>query len=64
MTNTKKVKLNLVGINGDAFAIMGAFQRQAKKENWSQEEIDEVLNEARSGDYNNLLGTISERCEG
>ena len=27
----KKVKLKLVGLDGNAYALMGAFQRQARK---------------------------------
>ena len=60
----KKVNLNLVGIDGNAFAIMGAFAGQAKKEKWTKTEIDSVLNAAMaSGDYVNLLGIIMEHCE-
>jgi hypothetical protein len=59
----KKVKLELVGIDGNCFAIMGAFQRQARKENWTPEEINLVLEEAQKDDYNHLLRTIREHCE-
>ena len=59
----KTVNLNLVGVNGNAFMIMGVFRRQAKKEGWTQEEIDLVLTEAKSGDYNHLLATIENHCE-
>ncbi len=59
----KTVNLDLVGVNGNAFMIMGVFQRQAKKEGWSEEEIDSVLKEAKSGDYNHLLATIQNHCE-
>ena len=59
----KTVNLELVGVNGNAFMIMGVFQRQAKKEGWSQQEIDLVLEEAKSSDYNHLLATISNHCE-
>lgn len=62
-TVTKKVKLNLVGLNGNAFALMGAFQNQAKKEKWSQEEIGAVLAECQSGDYNHLLQTLIQHTE-
>lgn len=54
----KKIDLELVGINGNAFAIMGAFQAQARKEKWSEDEIKKVLDEAKSGDYDHLLQTI------
>ncbi|WP_027879242.1 hypothetical protein [Mesoflavibacter zeaxanthinifaciens] len=59
----KTVDLDLVGVNGNAFMIMGVFQRQAKREGWSQQEIDAVLKEAKSGDYDHLLATIENHCE-
>ncbi len=59
----KTVNLDLVGVNGNAFMIMGVFQRQAKREGWTQEQIDAVLKEAKSGDYNHLLATIENHCE-
>ena len=58
-----KVNLKMVGLDGNAFAIMGAFQRQARKEGWTKEEINEVLDKARSGDYYNLINVIAEHCE-
>jgi hypothetical protein len=54
----KKIELELVGLDRNAFALMGAFSRQAKKEGWTQEEIDEVLKECQEGDYNHLLQTL------
>lgn len=63
MTITKKVKLELVGLDGNAYSLMGAFQRQARKEAWTPEEIKSVLNDAMSGDYNHLLCTLSAVCE-
>jgi len=62
MTN-KKVKLRLVGLNGNAYFLMGSFAKQARREGWSKEEIDEVLNECRRGDYNHLLVTLMEHCD-
>jgi len=59
----KKVNLELVGLDGNAFALMGAFRRQARKEGWNQEEIKEVLDECMSGDYDHLLSTLMEHCE-
>lgn len=57
-----KVNLKMVGLDGNAFAIMGAFQRQARLEGWTKEEIKEVLDKARSGDYNNLIKVIADHC--
>lgn len=65
MNNTqahKKVNLNLVGRDGNAFALLGAFRGQAHREGWSKDEIDNVLNEAQSKDYSHLLSTICQHC--
>jgi hypothetical protein len=59
----KKVEMRLVGEDGNAFAIMGRFIKAARRADWSQEEIDAVLNEAKSSDYNHLLATIAEHVE-
>jgi hypothetical protein len=62
-TKNKKVQLDLTTIDGNAFVILGRFSRKAKHANWSQEDINEVLAEARSSDYDHLVATISEYCE-
>ena len=54
----KKVNLKLEGLNGNAFALLGTFRKQAKREKWNDEEIKQVLDEAQSSDYNNLLRTL------
>lgn len=54
----KKVKMSLVGVNGNAFAVMGVFQTNAKRQGWTDDEINAVLKEAQSSDYNHLLETI------
>ena len=59
----KTIKLKLVGLDGNAFSLMGAFQRQAQKEGWTRDEIKVVLDEAMSSDYNHLLVTLLEHCE-
>jgi hypothetical protein len=58
----KTVKLRLIGVDANAFSLMGAFQCQARKEGWSKKEIDTVINEATSGDYDHLLRTLSAHC--
>jgi len=59
----KTVNLNLIGVNGNTYAIMGVFQNQAKKEGWTANEIKAVLEEAKSSDYHHLLATIENHCE-
>jgi hypothetical protein len=59
----KKVKLDLVGLNGNAVSLMGAFQRQARREKWTPVEIETVLTECQSGDYDHLVATLMDHCE-
>lgn len=59
----KKVKLDLVGLDGNAFSLLGGFSRAARKQGWKQPEIDSVINEAKSGDYDHLLQTLLKHIE-
>ena len=59
----KKITLDLSDLDGNAFVLMGAFQKQAKREDWTQEEINEVLEECKKGDYNHLLQTLIKHTE-
>jgi hypothetical protein len=59
----KKVKMKLIGLDGNAFSLMGAFRQNAKKQGWNKEEIDKVIKECMSGDYNHLLVTLMEHTE-
>jgi hypothetical protein len=59
----KTVNLNLIGVNGNAYAIMGVFRKQAQKEGWSKDEIKAVIDQAISSDYDHLLATIENHCE-
>ncbi len=54
----KKINLDLEGLDGNAFFLMGTFQKQARRENWTEEEIKEVLDECKKEDYNHLLQTL------
>jgi hypothetical protein len=58
-TKTKKVKMQLVGLDGNAFVIMGTWRSNALRQGWSQEEVRAILEEAQSGDYDHLLATIA-----
>jgi len=43
---------------GNAFAILGAWQRLAKECGWSRAEIDATLKEATGGDYEHLRSVL------
>lgn len=61
-TKSKTITLELVGLDGNAFSLMGAFQRQAHREGWTKPEIDAVLNDCMSGDYDHLLSVLMKHC--
>jgi hypothetical protein len=61
MTETlhcEPIELELVGLDGNAFSLMGAFQRAARKQSRTPEEIKAVMNDCTSGDYDHLLQVL------
>lgn len=54
----KKLNLNLIGQDGNAYALLAHFKRQAKRAGWTTEAIEKTIKEATSGDYNHLLSTL------
>ena len=54
----KYVQGSLIGVDGNAFALIGHFRTRAKKAKWSAEEIDRVVATARSGSYEKLTSTL------
>jgi hypothetical protein len=59
----KTVNLDLIGVDGNAHAIIGAFGKQAKIDGWSHQEIELVLEVALKSEYVNLLATIENHCQ-
>ncbi len=53
----------LVGKDRNAFYLMGAFSVAAKRQGWTKAEVNEVLDKAKAGDYDDLLNTLQEHCE-
>jgi len=53
-----KPKVELVGYDGNAFAILGRCRKAARRAGMTPEEINEFTNEATSGDYDHLLTTV------
>ena len=63
MTNEVKhpeIHVQLVGQDGNAFAIIGRCLEAMRHAGLSKEERDEFQKEATSGDYNHLLATCME----
>lgn len=58
----KPVRLTLAGLDGNAFALMGAFRKAARQQGWSKEAIAVVLNQCMSSDYEHLLRVLTTYC--
>lgn len=54
-----RLNTTLVGVDGNAFALMAHFRQCARRAGWTREDIDSVLNEAMSDDYNHLVETLT-----
>ena len=57
MPKYPNVEVKLTGVDGNAFAIMGAVSRELRKGGVPKEEINEYTTQSMSGDYDNLLRT-------
>lgn len=57
------VRVPLIGEDGNAFAVMGAVKRALRIAGASQDEINQYLKDAMSGDYDNLLRTTMDWVE-
>ena len=55
---TEKLKISLVGTSGNAFAVLSKCQVTMERAGLEKEEIEKFMDEAESGDYNHLLGTV------
>ena len=58
-----QVKVELVGQDGNAFAIMGRVTKAMRLAGLSKEQIDEYRGEATNGDYDQLLQTTMRFVE-
>ena len=59
----KKPKLKLSGLSGNSFFILGRAKRIARREKWSQEKIECMMKDAKSGDYDHLIQVMMEYFE-
>ena len=59
----KKKKYTLVDVDGNAFAIIAYVKNAMRREGKSNEEIDNYLKDAKSGDYRHLIDVSVEMCE-
>ena len=57
MSDLPRPRVQLVGRDGNAFAVLGACMRAARAAGWSEDDLAGFHAEATSGDYNHLLAT-------
>ena len=58
-----KMKYSLVGINGNAFNVMGYVTHAMTQCNFPKEKREEYINKATSGDYDHLLAVSMDYIE-
>ncbi len=56
-------EVTLVGVDGNAYALMGAATSGMREAGCTSEHIDRVMDEAMSGDYDALIRTLAYYCE-
>lgn len=56
-------KYSLVGVDGNAYAIMGYVSKCMRKEGYHQTRIDKYSKDAMSGDYDHLLKVSIEMID-
>lgn len=60
-----KKKYNLIGVDGNAYAIMGYVAKAMKESGFTKEEITKYYDDCRSADYNHLVmasHSMVEKC--
>lgn len=63
MKHAEKVQFDIANSDGNAFALIGGWKRAARREGWSEDEIEAVIADAMSGHYDHLVQTIMEYSE-
>jgi len=63
MTKYPDIEVDLIGRDGNAFAVLGNVKTALRRGGVEQVEIDEFMAEAMSGDYNHLLATVARWVE-
>lgn len=57
MPKYPNIKAKLIGQDGNAYAIIGTVSKALRRGNVPSEEISTFVDEATSGDYNNVIVT-------
>jgi hypothetical protein len=63
MPKYPEVTVELIGEDGNAFAILGTVARAMKKAGVPTEAVDRFKREAMAGDYDHLLRTVMDTVD-
>lgn len=63
MEDRETPTVQLIGKDGNAFAVMGAVRVAMREANWTKEGITEVTNDMMNGDYDHMLRVVMATCE-
>ncbi len=55
------MEYDITGPQGNTWSLMGNAERWAKQLQWSRQEIDAMLEDMQSGDYEHVLDVIEEK---
>jgi hypothetical protein len=58
-----EIEVQLTGEDGNALAIVGRVRKALRREGVTEEQIIEFMDEALSGNYDNLIQTVNEWVE-
>ena len=56
----ERINIDLMGPDGNAFALMAYARRFAKQLDWSVDDINKLMDDMTSGDYAHLLDVFNE----
>lgn len=56
-------RVRLIGVDGNAFAVLGGVLRVLREAGWTKEEREAFQAEATSRDYNHLLATVMKHLD-
>lgn len=56
----KEIVIDLTGPQGNAFSLLATASRLGSQLGWEKEEVEILLREMKSGDYENLINTFDK----
>jgi hypothetical protein len=58
-----KPTVKLIGANGNAFNIVALCRQAARRAGWTKEQVDAMVTDMMSGDYDHVIATAMEKFD-